>query len=264
MDISTIIICKNGSAHLKETLASVQGIGNEIILYDSGSTDDSVKIASSYGANVIYSKWEGYGRNRYKAAMIAKNDWILMIDTDEVINETLKNAILNIDLRNDDIVYKMRYRNFYGKTQIRFGEWGNDSHIRMANRKNVNTDQEIVHEKLFLNPGLKIVTLNGYINHYTVNNCIDYAHKMMEYAWLSADKYHQQDKQASIVKIYFSPLFAFLQNYFFKLGFLDGRKGFICATMTAWYTFLKYTKLKELNKNASPIYKIMDKKCGCF
>jgi glycosyltransferase involved in cell wall biosynthesis len=252
MDISTVIICKNGSSHLAATLSSVQGIGKEIILYDSGSTDDSVKIAEAYGAIVIQSTWEGYGRNRYKAAQLAKYDWILMIDTDEVLDEELRAAILNIDLRDEHIVYNMRYRNFYGNTQIKFGEWGNDSHIRMANRRKVRIDQEIVHEKLFLQPGLCIHTLNGFIKHYTVNNSIDYARKMMEYAWLSADKYKQQGKHASVIKIYFSPLFAFLQNYFFKLGFLDGWKGFVCATMTAWYTFMKYTKLKELGKN--PLY----------
>jgi hypothetical protein len=147
----------------------------------------------------------------------------------------------------------MRYKNFYGSKEIRFGEWGKDSHIRMANRKKVRIDQEIVHEKLFLQPWLCIRTLDGFIKHYTVNNSIDYARKMMEYASLSADKYFKQGKPASMLKIYISPLFAFLQNYFFKGGFLDGWKGFVCATMTAWYTFMKYTKLKELEKQSIAI-----------
>lgn len=246
MNISIVIICRNGSDRIEETLASVQGIGNEILLYDSGSTDDSVQKARKYGATIAYGNWEGYGRNRYKAAQLAKNDWILMIDTDEVLDKSLVSAIQNIDLSREDVVYNMRYRNFYGTKEIRFGEWGHDSHIRMANRKKVRIDQEVVHEKLFLQPWLCIRTLDGFIKHYTVSNSIDYARKMMEYASLSADKYFKQGKHASSVKIYLSPLFAFLQNYFFKRGFLDGWKGFICATMTAWYTFMKYTKLKEL------------------
>ena len=178
-----------------------------------------------------------------------------MIDTDEIPDEALRTAILNIDLSEEHIVYNMRYKNFYGTKEIRFGEWGNDSHIRMANRKMVRIDQEIVHEKLFLQPGLCIRTLNGFIHHYTVNNSIDYARKMMEYASLSADKYKSQGKHSTVVKIYFSPLFAFLQNYFFKLGFLDGWKGFVCAIMTAWYTFMKYTRLRELEKQASYLLK---------
>lgn len=248
MEISIVIICKNGSAHIAETLASVKGLSKEIILYDSGSTDNSVQLAKTYGATVIEGSWEGYGKNRYKASQLAKYDWILMIDTDEVVDEELRKAIKCIDLTKEDIVYNMQYKNFYGSTLIKFGEWGHDSHIRMANRKKVSIDGEIVHEKLFLQPGLRIKTLNGFIKHYTVNNSIDYARKMMEYAWLSADKYQQQGRRVSVIKIYFSPLFAFLQNYFFKLGFLDGKKGFVCATMTAWYCFMKYTKLQELKK----------------
>lgn len=255
MNISVVIICKNGSAHLAKTLASVQGIGKEIMLYDSGSTDGSVDIAKAYGADIVYGNWEGYGKNRYKASQLVKYDWILMIDTDEVIDNDLKEAILHIDLCQTNCVYNFRYRNFYGTREMKFGEWGNDSHIRMANRKTVRIDQEIVHEKLFLQPGLHIITLDGYINHYTVNNSIDYARKAMEYAWLSADKYRQQGRKATYIKIYIAPLFAFIQNYFFKMGFRDGWKGFICASMTAWYTFMKYTKLKELESQSIPAEK---------
>lgn len=173
MNISVIIICKNGSARLAETLESVQGIGVEIILYDSGSEDDSLQIAKKYGARIETGTWEGYGRNRYKASQLAKHNWILMIDTDEVVDHDLKTAILNVDLTKENLVYNMRYKNYYGTTEIKFGEWGNDSHIRMANRNTVQIDQEIVHERLFLQPGLLIKTLGGYINHYTVTNCID-------------------------------------------------------------------------------------------
>ncbi len=250
MDISIVIICKNGSAHISETLSSVQGIGKEIILYDSGSTDDSVNIAKKYGASIVYAAWEGYGKNRYKASQLAKYDWILMIDTDEVIDNDLKKAILQIDLAQTQYVYNFRYKNYYGSKEIKFGEWGNDSHIRMANRNTVKIDQEIVHEKLFLQDGLKIKTLDGFIKHYTVSNSIDYARKAMEYASLSADKYQTQGKRASYIKIYFAPIFAFIQNYIFKMGYRDGWKGFVCASMTAWYTFMKYTKLKELEKQA--------------
>ncbi|MEP7236393.1 MAG: glycosyltransferase family 2 protein [Ferruginibacter sp.] len=250
MNISVIIICKNGSARLAETLASVQGIGEEIMLYDSGSEDDSIQIAKKFGARIETGTWEGYGRNRYKASQLAKHNWILMIDTDEVVDQDLKEAILSLDLTKQNLVYNIRYKNYYGSTEIKFGEWGNDSHIRMANRNTVKIDQEIVHEKLFLQPTLVIKTLDGYINHYTVTNSIDYARKAMEYASLSADKYLMQGRQVNFIKIYCSPLFAFIQNYIFKMGFRDGWKGFVCANMTAWYTFMKYTKLKELKKQA--------------
>lgn len=256
MDLSVVIICKNGSAHIADTLNSVQGIGNELLLYDSGSTDNSIQMAKAYGATIVHGSWEGYGRNRYKAGQLAKYDWILMIDTDEVLDEDLKKAILNLDLTQTNMVYNMRYKNFFGTREMKFGEWGNDSHIRMANRKKVRIDQEIVHEKLFLQPGLHIKTLPGFIKHYTVNNIIDYAGKLIEYASLSADKYLKQGKHATIIKIYIAPLFSFVQNYVFKMGYRDGWKGFVCASMTAWYTFMKYTKLKELERQSKPSEKM--------
>ena len=246
MNISVVIICKNGSKRLAESILSVKGLGDEIMLYDSGSTDGSLDIARQYGLTIEQGSWEGYGRNRYKAALLAKNDWILMLDTDEVLSDELKRSILDIDLDNISLVYKFRYRNFFGNTEIKHGEWGNDAHIRMANRLTVQIDQEIVHEKLFLQPGLQIITLPGALNHYTVNDTPDYARKMMDYASLSAEKYLKQGKHSSFIKIFISPFFSFLQNYIFKRGFLDGWKGLVCASMTAWYTFLKYSMLREL------------------
>ncbi len=248
MKISVVIICKNGSPHIAETILSVQGIGEEILVYDSGSSDDSIQIAKDFGVRIEQGSWEGYGKNRYKAAQLATYDWILMLDTDEVLDDELKAALLKIDLANDHLVYNMRYKNYFGNKLISHGEWGNDSHIRMANRKKVYTDQEIVHEKLFLQSGLSIHTLKGHILHYTVQNSNDFARKMMEYARLSAEKYYKQGKRSSFLNICISPLFSFLQNYFFKMGFLDGWKGFVIATMTSWYTFMKYVQLRELKK----------------
>ncbi len=248
MKISVVIICKNGSSRIAETILSVRGIGDEILVYDSGSTDDSLQKARGFGVRIEHGTWEGYGRNRYKAGQLAAYDWILMLDTDEVLDAELRDSLLSVDLADEYAVYKMQYKNFFGNKLISHGEWGNDSHIRMANRRKVRIDQEIVHEKLFLQPGLTVHKLSGHILHYTVKNSNDYARKMMEYAMLSAEKYHNQGRRSSFVKIWISPLFSFLQNYFFKMGFLDGWKGFVCATMTSWYTFMKYVNLRELEK----------------
>lgn len=262
MNLSIVIICKNGAPDLPETFLSVKGLGDEILFYDSGSSDDSVQIAKDFGARVVTGTWEGYGRTRYKAAQLATNDWILMLDTDEVIDKELKASISNLDLRKENVVYNFRYKNFYGKKYIRNGEWGNDSHIRMANRTAVYSDQEIVHEKLFLQHGLTVQTLPGYILHYTAHNSIEYAQKMVEYARLCAEKYNRQGRHSSFINILFSPMFSFMQNYFFKLGFLDGWEGFCCARMSAWYTFLKYAQLRDLQqrRKRGKVFNVLPKK----
>jgi len=248
MDLSIVIICKDGGPGLVQTLQSVQGLSAEILVYDSESGDNSRQIAENFGAKVYSGEWEGYGRNRWKAAQLAKYDWILMLDTDEAIDDTLKRSITSIDLDKTNIVYKLRYKNFFGNKLLKHGEWGNDAHIRLGNRKGIRTDAETVHEKLFFQPGIKIKTPAGYVLHHTVRDTGDFSRKMMLYAGLSAEKYFRQGRKAGFTRLFFSPFFSFIQNYFLKLGFLDGREGFICAKMIAWYTFLKYARLRELQK----------------
>ncbi len=249
MELSIVIICKNGEELLSKVLDSVQGLGNEILFYDSGSCDRSKQIAKRYGAKIIEGKWEGYGRTRWKAAQLAQYDWILMLDADEVIDKELKQSISKINLQKLNVVYDLSYKNFFGDKHMRHGEWGNDSHVRLGNRKGVRTDGETVHEKLFVQPGIEIKKLQGYILHYTVKNSVDLANKQTEYAWLCAEKYFRQGKRTKFINLYFSPMFTFLKNYFFKLGFLDGWQGFVCAKMSAWYTFLKYSRLKEIHQS---------------
>jgi glycosyltransferase involved in cell wall biosynthesis len=250
MNFSVVVICKNDASGLEETLRSVKDLGCEIIVYDSGSIDGSQEIALKHNARLIQGEWEGYGRNRFKAAQLATYDWILMLDTDEVVDDRLRKALQNLDCSKEKRVYNIRYKNFLGNKWIRYGEWGNDSHIRLGNRRGVETDSEIVHEKLFLQPGLEIKQIDGFILHYTVKNMSDYVLKTKNYALLSADKYYRQGKHATAAHIFLSPLYTFIKNYIFKLGFLDGREGFICAKMTAWYTFLKYSNLKKYRKAA--------------
>lgn len=254
MQLSVVIICKNGSAYLQAILKSVSHLANEVLVYDTGSCDNSKIIACCFDVRFIDGEWEGYGKTRYKAALLAKYDWILMLDTDEVPDEELQQSIAEIDLSVENFVYNIRYKNFFGKKHIKHGEWGNDSHIRLVNRKTVSTDEETVHEKLFLQGDVIVKTLKGYIHHYTANNTICYVRKMTEYAYLAAEKYWRSGRRATLLKIYLSPLFSFLKNYFFKLGFLDGREGFICAGVSAWYTFLKYAQLREFNRVTSTEY----------
>lgn len=249
MQLTVIIVCKDGEEKLPEVLRSVHGLGDEILFYDSGSGDRSKEIARSFGARIVEGPWEGYGRTRYKAAQLARYDWILMLDTDEVLDNELKESIGSIDLEKINIAYNISYKNFFGNKYIRYGEWGNDSHVRLGNRRGIKTDAEIVHEKLFFQPGIEVKNLNGNILHYTVKDAPHYASKQMTYAWLCADKYLKQGKNATSLQLFISPVFTFCKNYILKLGFLDGWQGFVCAQMSAWYTFLKYARLKELQEN---------------
>lgn len=246
MKISAVIITKNEAHIIGNTLQSLQAITSDIVIVDSGSTDDTVAICKKFNAHVIETGWYGYGINKNKGVGAAKHDWILCLDADEALDEELQQELLKLDLDNDEEVFEMPFKNFFCNKWIRYGEWGFDSHIRLFNRKKVRWNDAAVHENLLMPPGVRTTKLKGHILHYTVQNQAEYDLKTDHYARMNAQKYAAAGKRPGIFKQYFSPLFAFLQHYIFRLGFLDGKEGFIIAKTTARYTFLKYRYLKEM------------------
>ena len=248
MNISVVIITKNEAHIIANTLQSLQPVITDIVIVDSGSTDETIAICKQFNAVVIETDWAGYGINKNKGIAAAKNDWILSLDADEAIDEELKQSLLQLDLNNDEDVFNIRFKNFFCNKWIRFGEWGFDTHVRLFNRQKVQWNNVAVHENLIFPAAVKIVKLKGNILHYTVKNRQEYDAKTDHYARMNAAKYAAAAKSAGFFKQYFSPLFAFIQHYIFRLGFLDGAAGFIIAKTTARYTFLKYRYLKEMNK----------------
>jgi glycosyltransferase involved in cell wall biosynthesis len=246
--VSVVIICKDEEEEIGRTLQSLGGLTDDIVVLDNGSTDNTKNIVRDLGARLVEESWEGFGKTKNKATRFAKYDWILNLDADESIDAELKNSLLNLPLQNADEVFEIKFKNFFGDTYLRFGEWGRDRHIRLFNREKVNWNEAIVHEGLIFPPGVRIEKLKGFVLHYTVKNRAELAGKMLRYGLLNAEKYAREGKTSSWLRIYLAPVFTFLKYYIFRLGFLDGRAGFICATMSSYYTHVKYARLLELNK----------------
>lgn len=243
---SIVIICKNEAHIIGRTLQSLQGLTDDIVVFDNGSTDGTQELVKKSNARLIEGAWEGYGKTKRKATSLAKYDWILSLDADEAVDEELKNSLLQLDLSDEKVVYDISFKNFLGNKYLRYGEWGGDHHIRMFNRRHVNYNEAEVHEDLEMPAGIKVRKLKGHVLHQTVKDLDDYEQKTVRYALLNADKYFRQGRKASFFKTTFSPAFTFINYYLLKLGFLDGHAGFICAKMTARYTYLKYARLKAL------------------
>lgn len=248
--ISVVIVCKNEAGIIGQTLHSLAGLTDDIIVYDTGSTDNTVEIIKQFDVHLHQGKWEGFGKTKNKAMALAKYDWILSLDADEAIDGELKQSLLILQLNNEKAVYEIKYKNFLAEKYLKYGEWGNDKHTRLFNRKTVNWDDAPVHEQLIFPAGIVTINLAGYILHRTMKDVKDYASKMVNYAFLNAEKYYRQGKQSSWLKLRVAPGFAFFNYYILKAGFLDGHAGYLCAKMTAYYTFLKYARLKELNRAA--------------
>ena len=244
--LSVVIVCKNGAKVIGETIKSFSGLTDDILIYDNGSTDGTKDIVIQSNARFVEGNWEGFGKTKNKANALAKYDWILSLDADEAIDEELKENLLKQDLADDKKVFEFKFKNFLGNKWLRFGEWGNDKHIRLFNRMKINWNDADVHESLLLPKDVKVISISGYVRHKTAANFSEYENKMENYATLNAEKYFKQQKSSGSLKMFFSALFSFLKNYFFKLGFLDGATGYHCARINARYTFLKYKKLDEL------------------
>jgi len=243
--LSVVIVCKNGANVIGETIKSFSGLTDDILIYDNGSTDDTKEIVKQSKARLVEGSWEGFGKTKNKANALAKYDWILSLDADEAIDEELKENLLKQDLANDRNVFEFKFKNFLGDKWLRYGEWGDDKHIRLFNRKKINWNDAEVHESLLLPTGVIIISIPGHVLHKTAPDIASYENKMENYAALNAEKYFKKQKRVGSLKMVSSAAFSFIKNYFFKLGFLDGTTGYHCAKINARYTFLKYKKLNE-------------------
>lgn len=245
--LSVAIVCKNEVKEIGNTLLSLKGLTDNIIVYDTGSTDGTQKIVNDFGVMFYEGDWEGFGKTKNKAITIAKYDWILSLDADEAIDEELKKNLLELELSNERKVYKFRFKTFWGNKWLRYGVWKTDSHIRLFNRKQIYWNNARVHESLVIPGEAEIVIVRGFVLHKTTANAKDYEDKMKNYSEKIAESYFKKGKKAGRMKMYLSSSFSFLKNYFFRLGFLDGKEGFDCARIFASYTYWKYKKLNELN-----------------
>ncbi|MDQ3278286.1 MAG: hypothetical protein M3Q06_08160, partial [Bacteroidota bacterium] len=167
---------------------------------------------------------------------------------DEAIDDELQQSLKNLALDNKQTVYRIGFRNLLGDKHLRWGEWGGDRHIRLFNRTVVNWDEAIIHESLLIPSSVSVQQLKGHVLHRTMKDTVEYSNKMVQYALLNAEKYYQQGKKSTWVKRWLAPRFAFTKHYIFQLGILDGWEGLLSARMTAFYTFLKYARLQELQK----------------
>jgi glycosyltransferase involved in cell wall biosynthesis len=240
MTVSVVIICKNEAGVIADTVLAAQKASADIVVLDSGSTDGTQQILQQYNVRILHEEWVGFGPTKNKAIKAAQHDWVLQIDADERIDDTLANYIKQATPEDEITVYNMRFRNYLGETALLHGEWGKDRHIRLFNRKAVLWNDAEVHEELILPPGCKIIQPPGYVHHVTAESKVELRQKMDYYARLSARKYQAQGKKYSRLRMICSPPVNFIINYLFKLGFLDGRAGWVVACESARYTWLKY------------------------
>ena len=247
--LSVVMIVKNEAHNLAISLPALAGLADEIIILDSGSTDNSQQIAQEYGAAwYVNTNWQGFGKQRRLAQSYATGDWILALDADEEITPRLKASILKvIASAPDNTVYGVKRLDFVFGHQIDNALWGVKAHWRLYPKK-FSYDNNLVHESVVL-AGATTAKLDGFLHHHTAPTPLFWLDKRLAYAKAWADDRHAQGKKAKFVKVIFNPLWAFIKQYWLDGRFLQGRYGLIYSLLFTQYTFNKYAIFYDLTHN---------------
>lgn len=243
--ITVTILSKNAEETLQATLESVASF-SEVLLFDTGSTDRTLEIARSFAnVRILQAPFTGFGPSHNAASSAATHDWILSIDSDEVLSPLLTEEIQALNL-NPFAVYTLRRKNFFNRKWIRgCSGWDPDWVTRLYNRQKTHFSDDQVHEKV-LKKNLKEIRLTEPLLHTPYRKIEHFLTKMQTYSTLFAEQ-HQARKRSSLCKALLHSWSAFLKSYFFKLGFLNGKEGFIISVYNGHVAFYKYLKLDELN-----------------
>ena len=245
--LSVVMVVKNEEEVIERCLKSVQAITDDLLVFDTGSTDSTITIAKNMGAKVIPLQWQGYGKTKNEANSYAKYDWILSLDADEFIDEDLIESLTNIKWESQKAVFRIRRKRYFMNKLMRFGACGHEKRIRIFPHNSAKWTDDLVHETLQVND-VDIITINGSIYDQTFKNLKQFSQKMENYADMCARKYFSRGVKGAAWKRYLSPIYTFMWNYFIRLGLLDGKAGLIHAYMIAAYTYRKYSILFHLEK----------------
>lgn len=246
MKISVHVLTKNCTSFLGETLAALRFFP-EVIVYDTGSTDHTLDVARQFPNVVIHQgTLTGFGATHNVAASLASHDWILSVDSDEVLSEALVQEILQLKL-DPSCVYAIRRDNYlYGKIVRCCAGWHPDWVVRLYNRRVTSFTDDVVHEKV-RTQGLSIIKLEHTLKHVPYRSADDFLKKMETYSTFFALQ-HKGRKRSSFSIALLRAGAAFCKNYVLKWGFMGGRRGLVITLHNTKTTFYKYLKLAELNK----------------
>jgi glycosyltransferase involved in cell wall biosynthesis len=248
--LSVTVITKNEAANIADALASVAW-ADEIIVVDAQSDDDTVAIARRYTERVIVREWPGYVDQKNYAASIARHDWILSLDADERVTPALADEIRSLlastPARNG---YRMPRVTWHLGRWIRTTDWYPDYQLRLYDRRAGAFAGKYVHEAVRIDG--EAGQLHGELQHYSYRDLSHHLATIDRYTSAAARQMHEAGRRATLAHLVVHPPLAFLRNYVARAGFRDGAPGFIVSAMNAYYVFLKFAKLWELQRAPAP------------
>lgn len=247
LKFSGVIITFNEEKNIEKCLASLVNVVDEIVVVDSFSTDRTQEICSAYNVKFIQQKFLGYIEQKNFALSQASYNYIVSLDGDEALSNTLKQSIIKLKLNWQFKAYHCnRFNNFCGQW-IKHSDWYPNKKIRVFDRREGKWQGINPHDSFkLIDSKHKTGVLKGNLLHWTYQTYSEFNLKTEYFSSISAKAYFDLGKKAPFWKIIFNPTWAFFKAYLLRLGFLDGINGFVISVQTANITFLKYIKLREL------------------
>lgn len=245
--ISAIVITYNEAANIGECLTSLKWC-DEIIVVDSNSTDDTVKIAGEFTKNIHIVDNLPYGEKRNIGIDKATGDWIIWLDADERVSAELKDEVTGIiDNNSANEAYQINRKSYFINKFIKHCGWYPDYTLRLFKKSTgIRFNDSLVHEKAVYRGATG--KLKNDILHYTDRDFEHYISKLNKYTTLSAEELKAKGRKAGFFDIIFRPAFTFFKMYFLKLGILDGYIGLVLCTLSSIHVMTKYSKLYLINK----------------
>jgi glycosyltransferase involved in cell wall biosynthesis len=251
--LSAVIITWNEEKNIGRCIDSLWNVADEIIVLDSFSSDHTVAIAKEKGAIVRQERFGGYIEQKNKALKLASHNYVLSLDADEVLSDQLIRSISKEKIEFRHRAYFMNRCDNYCGRFIRHGLWYPNQKLRLFDKRIASWGGINPHDKIKLNANDKSCFLRGDILHYGFNSREEHKRRNEEVSTIAAWSLYEGGIRKHWSKIFLSPLWSFFHGYFLRLGFLDGYFGFVIATQTASQTFLKYRKLRQLQKQPEKI-----------
>ena len=247
MSLSVIIICRNNEATIRRCLASVAW-ADEVVVVDSGSTDRTREIAREFTANVHQTPdFPGHGPQKNRALDRATRDWIFSLDSDEWVTPELRAELESaMSDPGDKVAFFMPRRSSFCGRFMRHSGWWPDHVTRLWRRGAARFSEDHTHDRVIVDG--KMGRLRQPVLHEAVTDLEQMLVKINMYSSSSAAMFHRSGRRASLFTALLHGGWAFFRTYFLRLGFLDGREGFMLAVINAENSYYRYAKLMLLGK----------------
>ena len=249
VQISALVITYNEENNIERCLNSLDGIADEIVVIDSFSTDRTAQICKDRGVDFVQHRFEGHIEQKNYALSRANNDHVLSLDADEALSEVLKQSILTTKQNWQDDGYAVNRLTDYCGKWIRHCGWYPDKKIRLWDRRKGRWGGVNPHDHVIMDKSCRVGRLRGDLLHYSYPSIKHHVAQIDKFSDIAARAAYQRGRRANVLlDICLNPMLTFFKKYFLKLGFLDGYEGFVISISTAYGKFLKYIKLRELEK----------------